>query len=302
MTPLVSVIVPNYNHGQYLAKRLESIFNQTFQDFEVILLDDFSNDNSLEILKQYADHPKVSHFIVNKKNSGSPFKQWKLGVELAKGEYIWMAESDDWAKNYFLEVLVSEIDKINNCGLAFCDSYWVNDTDQVKEDLSIYKNKAFVKDGLEEIKEQLIFRNTIQNVSSAIIKRENLIQIKSDITKYTSCGDWILYTEVLLNSKLLFIPEKMNYFRWYHNNTSNVSRAQGLWITEGIDVLKIAQRKIIFNNEEKKYILKFWLNKLISLQKNRIIILFKLFKFSPLNFIKIYLNNVRKSNYTCNIA
>ncbi len=155
---------------------------------------------------------QVSHFIVNRTNSGSPFKQWKLGLELAKGEFIWIAESDDWAEPNFLEVLIHEIKKIDNCGLAFCDSYWIDETDQVKEDLSIYKNSAFIKEGLNEVKEQLVFRNTIQNASSAILRRENLTQIVNDITKYKSCGDWILYTEVLLNSKLLFIPEKIELF------------------------------------------------------------------------------------------
>ncbi len=70
--PRVSVIVPNYNHGKYLPLRLESIFNQTFQDFEVILLDDCSSDNSREILELYRNHPKVSTIIYNKRIRGSP--------------------------------------------------------------------------------------------------------------------------------------------------------------------------------------------------------------------------------------
>ncbi len=88
LTPKVSVIVPNYNHSRFLVQRLDSIFNQTVQDFELILLDDCSSDNSEEILKQYANHAKVAHFITNKTNSGSPFRQWKKGVELARGTYV----------------------------------------------------------------------------------------------------------------------------------------------------------------------------------------------------------------------
>ena len=74
---LVSIILPNYNHAPYLQERLDSIFGQTHQNFEVIILDDASTDESLSILKPYQAHPKVSHFVLNKKNSGSPFKQWK---------------------------------------------------------------------------------------------------------------------------------------------------------------------------------------------------------------------------------
>ena len=101
--PKISIIVPNYNHSSFLNERLDSIFNQTFQDFEVILLDDKSTDNSTEILRHYTQNEKVSHFIINKKNSGSPFKQWKKGIELAKGEFIWIAESDDTCDLNFLE-------------------------------------------------------------------------------------------------------------------------------------------------------------------------------------------------------
>ena len=75
--PTVSVIVPNYCHAPYLEQRIESILQQTFQDFELILLDDCSTDGSREILERYRNHPKVSGIFYNERNSGSPFKQRK---------------------------------------------------------------------------------------------------------------------------------------------------------------------------------------------------------------------------------
>lgn len=78
--PTVSVIVPNYCHAPYLEQRIESILQQTFQDFELILLDDCSTDGSREILERYRNHPKVSGIFYNERNSGSPFKQWKKGL------------------------------------------------------------------------------------------------------------------------------------------------------------------------------------------------------------------------------
>ena len=63
--PQVSIIIPNYNHAKYLPQRLESVYNQTYQDFEVILLDDCSNDDSVTILNTYAKHPKTSHVVFN---------------------------------------------------------------------------------------------------------------------------------------------------------------------------------------------------------------------------------------------
>src|SRR5258708_17607669 len=71
--PTVSVIVPNYNHARYLRKRIESLLRQTYQDFEVILLDDCSTDVSREVLASYQDNPRV-RVEYNAENSGSVFK------------------------------------------------------------------------------------------------------------------------------------------------------------------------------------------------------------------------------------
>ena len=103
MSPLVSVIIPSYNHEKFLKERIDSVLNQTFQDFELIILDDLSPDNSREIIESYRAHPKVSQIIYNEKNSGSTFFQWNKAVlSLAKGEFIWIAESDDVADPKFL--------------------------------------------------------------------------------------------------------------------------------------------------------------------------------------------------------
>jgi glycosyltransferase involved in cell wall biosynthesis len=71
--PKVSIVIPNYNHATYLGRRVESVLRQTFQDFEVILLDDCSTDDSRSLLSEYACDPRV-RMEFNEKNSGSPFK------------------------------------------------------------------------------------------------------------------------------------------------------------------------------------------------------------------------------------
>ena len=92
-SPFFSVIIPNYNHAPYLHERIDSVLNQTFKDFEVILLDDKSQDDSCEILRSYENNPHVTHVVLNNQNSGSTFKQWHKGFDLARGEYIWIAEN-----------------------------------------------------------------------------------------------------------------------------------------------------------------------------------------------------------------
>ena len=101
---LVSVIIPNYCHAQYLDQRIQSVLEQTYQNFEVIILDDKSTDNSLEVIDKYRSHPKVAKVIINEVNSGSPFKQWERGINEASGDIIWIAESDDYCTPDFLEI------------------------------------------------------------------------------------------------------------------------------------------------------------------------------------------------------
>src|ERR1700712_406276 len=97
MAPKVSVIVPNYNHMLYLKQRIDSILAQTYRDFEVILLDDASVDGSVKILEHYRYNLKVKHIVLNTQNSGSTFAQWEKGLQLAQGDWVWIAESDDYA-------------------------------------------------------------------------------------------------------------------------------------------------------------------------------------------------------------
>lgn len=126
--PLISVVIPNYNHAQFIEKRIESVLNQTYKNIEIILLDDKSTDNSIDIIKKYEQNPVVSHVLQNTENSGSPFLQWKKGVSMSKGDLVWIAESDDLCENDLLETLVKEFTTDNECALAFCKSMTINST------------------------------------------------------------------------------------------------------------------------------------------------------------------------------
>ena len=115
--PLVSIIIPNYNHAPFLRQRIDSVLNQSFQDFELIFLDDRSTDGSRDIIESYRNDPHVSHVVFNEVNTGSAFSQWKKGIGLATGEWIWIAESDDWAEPDFLSTMLAESANHPNCGL-----------------------------------------------------------------------------------------------------------------------------------------------------------------------------------------
>ena len=165
--PKISVIIPNYNHAQFLEQRIESVLNQTVQDVEVIFLDDNSTDNSREVFSKYVNHPKISHVIFNETNSGSPFKQWNKGFSLATGEYIWLAESDDYADPRFLETLVEILEENPQVGVAYCQSHQVDKYNDFVATLHCWTDELdkerwhndFINNGLEECRKYLIVKN-----------------------------------------------------------------------------------------------------------------------------------------------
>jgi len=221
--PLISVIVPNYNHFNYLRQRLDSIFNQRYDNFEVILLDDCSTDKSQEILLEYSKNPKVSHCIFNTTNSGNTFLQWNKGIELAKGDYIWIAESDDFCDLNFLEECIQPVLQDPEIKLIYCQSNsvdekgtitgsWLDHTHTLDSDLFLTN---FVMDGNEFIERFLIYKNVIPNASGVLFQRTKAIELGEldvdPILKTT--GDWLFYIKMIANHKVAFIPKSLNNFR-----------------------------------------------------------------------------------------
>jgi glycosyltransferase involved in cell wall biosynthesis len=226
--PLVSVIVPNYNHYNYLIERLECIFNQSYSNFEVILLDDCSSDKSQEILSDYAENQKVRHCVFNTSNSGNTFIQWNKGIELAKGEYIWIAESDDFCELNFLEELIQPFLQDSEIKLVYCQSNrvdekgkttgtWLNHTHNL--DASLFLNN-FVMDGNEFIERFLIYKNVIPNASAVLFSKNYAVQLgKLDMDPVIrTCGDWLFYLKLISNNKVAYISQPLNNFR-YHSGS-----------------------------------------------------------------------------------
>jgi glycosyltransferase involved in cell wall biosynthesis len=257
--PKVSVIITNYNHEKYLEKRIETVLAQTFTDYNVSIYDDCSTDNSREIIERYRDHPKVVSINYNRENSGSLYRQFEKAVNEATGEWIWKAESDDWAEPTLLEKLMALIEQYGSVGIAFCGSHWVDDNGLEGDDLSLY-NEPFFRTGAEEIRKKLAMQCSIQNGSAAIVKTSLAKKAVIGISQYKACGDWIFYERVLYGSNIAFTAEKLNYFRWYHDNISNSARQDGTWIYEGIDVIKsIDLKKVKFSAGEFYRVIKWWL-------------------------------------------
>ena len=96
---LVNVLIPSYNHGKFISETIESVLNQTFKNFEFIIIDDCSIDNSKEKIENYSKHDKKIKFIAHSENKG-PSKTLNEAIKIAKGKFIAFLNSDDvWNKD-----------------------------------------------------------------------------------------------------------------------------------------------------------------------------------------------------------
>ena len=222
MARRVSVIVPNYNHGQFLKERLDSVLNQSFRDFELIILDDCSTDNSGEVISGYSGRPNVSSIILNKKNTGNPFKQWQLGLAHASGTWVWIAESDDFADLNFLETMLNAVEGKDQVGLAYCDSVIVDERNSNETTFAGLKNKRFGTDrwdkdyfsnGRDEIENYLLPGGTINNTSAVLFHRETLLRANPFDIDLRYIGDKYTFIKVLALSNVVYVSKSLNHYR-----------------------------------------------------------------------------------------
>ncbi len=116
--PKISIIIPVYNQTKYIRECLDSCINQTFQDIEIICIDDKSTDDSLEIIKEYAQKDNRIKIIAFSKNKG-PGAARNAGLKIAKGSYLMFLDPDDWYMPEACEIAYNQIIKNNNDFVIF---------------------------------------------------------------------------------------------------------------------------------------------------------------------------------------
>lgn len=241
-TPLVSVIIPNYNHAPYLRERIESVLAQKMDDMEVILLDDRSTDMSRDIIDSYRSHPKVSHVVCNDNNSGSTFAQWKRGLSLARGRYVWIAESDDSADDRFLSTLVPLLEAHPEAVMAFSGSQMI-DSDGLPIDgldWDRYKpgqDATEIYAGDELIRRKLLWTADVYNASMVVFRRDAAPAIEDAQLSMRYCGDWLFWVNLAQNGAAVEVREKLNRFRQHNAKVSPGASKSGLYFIEGLPIM-----------------------------------------------------------------
>lgn len=224
----VSIVIPSYNHASFLMDRLDTILNQTYKNWEAIIIDDKSGDDSVQIINDYLKkNPgfRVKKFIVNDENSGSGYYSWQKGIEWAETEYIWIAETDDYSKPTFLQELVAVLDENKETALAFCGSNYVEnkeiiyDSAKRTKDLDVEINKYKVIDNSIFFKE-MPFNTYITNGSSVVFRKPKN-EISFTIFNNSLCSDIFLWSYLLQNNSFAFLNKNLNFFRRHAGSTSS---------------------------------------------------------------------------------
>lgn len=243
--PSVSIIVTNYNHARFLRKRIDSILQQTFQDFELILLDDRSTDDSRSILSSHGGDPRI-RIEFNDVNSGSTFKQWNKGIRLARGKYVWIAESDDYADERMLERLVAVLDADAAIAFAYCRSWRVSADDRVEGFADSYLDWVdkerwtadYRADGREECRNFFAMLNTVPNASAVVFRRSIYEGVGGADESLRVCGDWKLWAAMALTGDVAYLSEPLNYFRFHDASVRSKTGQDNVDAAEIISVIR----------------------------------------------------------------
>ena len=260
--PTVSAIVPNYNYARYLQDRLETVTNQTLPLYELIVLDDGSTDDSVQVIQNFFKQCDAPWRLeVNETNSGSVFRQWRKGVELAKGEYVWIAEADDTCKPQFLQRIVSHMQKTGSV-LGYADSWQIDEDGKhlgdsykpyLNEETPGAFNQSFVMEGREFLARHLGIKNVILNVSGVVFRRDALIaalnRMGDELFEYKVAADWRLYMEICnATESIFYYSDSLNGHRIHNRSITKTLNP----VTHYQEIKKVHEKAQAFT--EKKYL------------------------------------------------
>jgi glycosyltransferase involved in cell wall biosynthesis len=228
---LVSIVVASYNHARFLEQRIESLINQTYQNIEILVIDDCSPDNSVEILRRYESHPKVK-LIIREKNGG-----WitvsNQGIEISSGEYVIFANCDDDCDPQMIERLVESISCNPTAGIAFCRSLMVDESDRVLGDDFEIRERSFRSMCATDtfihrnaMTRFLLYSCVIPNLSAALIRRDCFDVAGLLSSKYKACSDWDLFFRIAENFDFSYVATPLNKFRQHSQTIRSATKGR----------------------------------------------------------------------------
>lgn len=240
-----SVIIPTYNRAGFIAETVDTVLQQTYQNFEVIIVDDGSTDNTKEVIdEKYPEDSRVRYFYKPNEERGAARN---FGMKQAKGDYAVIFDSDDWMHNDYLEILDKKISLFTHEKINFIATKY-----QLKED-----SGCFIKGGSSNLKEGwydykiLLKGNSFGCMYAVRLDNPNLKYFLHD-RNYATLEDWIFILDNLRHDRLYLLDKISISVRHNENrstaNNQRVIKVRNLatkWILENISLSSVEQRQLI---------------------------------------------------------
>ena len=239
--PILSIIVPVYNVEKYIERCIKSILNQSFTNFELILVDDGSPDKCGEICDEY--EKKDSRIkVIHKKNGGLSDAR-NAGIERAKGEYIAFVDSDDFINKYMYEILYKNAKKWD-ADISICNFKMVCENDRIDEDISVICEDAKVY-GRNEALNKLYSNENLQFIVAwnKIYKKELFLNIRYD---YGKCheDEFIIHKLIYNANKIAYCSSEMYYYLQRNNSIMNLE-----FSIHRLDIIEALDKRMEFFRE-----------------------------------------------------
>ena len=251
--PLVTIIIPLFNAQNYISETIDSVISQTYQNWELIIVDDCSTDNSAEIAKGYEVKDRRIKLIELNSNFGGPARPRNIGLDISNGEYLAFLDADDvWLQDK-LQVQVREM-QLNNLDFTSTDSKFIdiNSNDTI---INKYKIIVFLKKLKRKAKLSDVIKSNFIRTSSVIIS-------KKFISKFDENKDFIGVEDLYLWMKILndksvrykYISDKLIKYRISSTSLSERGKNQKQAIRANLCILKF-----ILENQKFEYIKYFYI-------------------------------------------
>lgn len=240
----VSVIIPVYNVEQYLRQCLDSVINQTYKDIEIIVINDCSPDNSLQIIEEYKQKDSRIRLINLEKNGGLANAR-NVGIKNSNGKYITFIDSDDWISDNNIEVLYNNIEKYNTDFLG-CEFIWYDNITRKSGDGVAFFDIYNTPISDMKTKKRVLERFSSSRVWGFLFKKDFLIS--SDIFFRINRREDILfmYEAIVKSASFALVKDRLYYYRSSRIG-SNINTN-----TLDADILFYVKLKQLHENEQFK--------------------------------------------------
>ena len=224
--PLISFVVTSFNYAHLITETLDSLINQTYKNFEIVVVDDGSKDNSLEVIQNYVNKYPFIHLFThpNHENRGLPASM-RLGIEKATGEYVAFCESDDYLRSDYLQKKVDVINKYSDVVIISNGiKMFGNEKDIHARGWVCQHIRKLLKTGGTPVDMRYNQEfNFIPTLSSVMIRKDVLVQLDYN-TPVPAWLDFWLYRQILIRYVLYFVDEELTFWR-QHNSFNGLENS-----------------------------------------------------------------------------